>query len=327
MSSRLCVVSCLIPSHVDLCNLHLLPDKSCDLSHDLLWPIYKSRDVSHDRSQHWYPTPAFPLWITDTITRLGRLPKQDVKSTSYLGITPVRNSRTWTTERHGDLTMTLEQASLSKMTSTSREVKGKGWSKDWRIRYLPETNDTSPKALSNLKCPFDTIPKPKDSVPAEFTENVQHLLSSQDTRAPYTGYYARLNNVLVSVSNVYSVWFEVRIWGNKFECFRLAQNELRLKNHPLPRINFILLKQSREPSQPPSRTEGPSELTIQRPFAGAVAAATALVEKEQRPPTPFDDPSSNEDEYRPKLLRSKNLLKVRRARDDFWRRVNDEGEF
>jgi len=40
------------------------------------------------------------------------------------------------------------------------------------------------------------------------------------------------------------------------------------------------------------------------PFAEAVAAATTLVEKEQkeRPPTPFDDPSSNkdDDEYRPK---------------------------
>jgi len=76
------------------------------------------------------------------------------------------------TERHSDLTVTLEQASLSKMTSTPRDVKGKSRSKDWRIRYLPETDDIAPEALSNLKCPFDTIPKPKDSVPAEFTENV-----------------------------------------------------------------------------------------------------------------------------------------------------------
>jgi len=105
------------------------------------------------------------------------------------------------------------------MTSTPRDVKGKGRSKDWRIHYLPKTDNTSPEALSNLKCPFDTIPEPKDSVPAEFTENVQHLLSSQDTGAPYTGYYARLNNALVSVSNVYGIWFEVHVRGNKFECF------------------------------------------------------------------------------------------------------------
>jgi len=98
-------------------------------------------------------------------------------------------------------------------------MKGKSRSKDWCIRYLPKTNDTSPEALSNLKCPFDTVPKPKDSVPAEFTENVQHLLSSQETGAPYTGYYARLNGALVSVSNVYGIWFEVHVRENKFECF------------------------------------------------------------------------------------------------------------
>ena len=134
------------------------------------------------------------------------------------------------------------------MTLTPRDVKGKSRSKDWRTRYLPKSDDITPEALSNLKCPFNTIPKPKDSVPAEFTKNVQHLLSSQETGAPYTGYYARLNNALVSVSNVYGIWFEVCVQGNKFECFRLARNELGLKNHPLPGINFILLEQSREPS-------------------------------------------------------------------------------
>jgi len=187
------------------------------------------------------------------------------------------------------------------MTSTSRDTKGKGWSKDWHIRYLPESDDTSSKALGNLKCPFNTVPKPKDSIPAEFTENVQHLLSSQDTGAPYTGYYARLNNALVSVSNVYGVWFEVHVWENKFECFRLAWNELGLKNHPLPGINFILLEQTGVPTQPPSCAEGPSE---PMPFAEAVTATTKAVQEEQakRPPTLFEDPSSDEDddEYKPR---------------------------
>jgi len=191
------------------------------------------------------------------------------------------------------------------MTSTPRDVKGKSQSKDWRIRYLPETDDIAPEALSSLKCPFDTIPEPKDSVPAEFTENIQHLLSSQETGAPYTGYYARLNNTLVSVSNVYGVWFEVRVWGNKFECFRLAWQELGLKNHPLLGINFISLEQSGEPSWPPSHTEGPSEPKHTMPFAEAITAATEAVQKEQemRPLTPFEDPSddeSDDEDYKPK---------------------------
>jgi len=195
------------------------------------------------------------------------------------------------------------------MTSTPRDMKGKSWSKDWRVCYLPETNDIAPEALSNLKCPFDTIPKPKDSVPAEFTENVRHLLSSQETGAPYTGYYARLNNALVSVSNVYGVWFEVRIQGNKFECFRLAWQELRLKNHPLPGINFISLEQSGEPSWPLSHAEGPSQ-PQNIPFAEAMKAATEVVEKEQweRPSTPFDNPSSDEDKDEDRRPRYKDVF-------------------
>jgi len=190
------------------------------------------------------------------------------------------------------------------MTSTPRDIKGKSWSKDWHICYLPETDDITPEALSNLKCPFNTIPEPKDSVPAEFTENVWHLLSSQETGAPYTGYYTRLNNALVSVSNVYGIWFEVRVRGNKFECFRLAWNELGLKNHPLPGINFISLEQSGEPSWPLSCAEGPSQPQT-TPFEEAIKAATEVVLREQkeRPLMPFDDPSSDkegEEDYRPK---------------------------
>ena len=46
-------------------------------------------------------TPALPLWNTDTITTLGWLPNWDVRSTSYLGNTPVRklqNQDDWKTQ-------------------------------------------------------------------------------------------------------------------------------------------------------------------------------------------------------------------------------------
>jgi len=65
-----------------------------------------------------------------------------------------------------------------------------------------------------------------------------------------------------------------------------------------------LLEQSGEPSQPPSRAEGPSQPQT-TPFEEAIRAATEVVQREQkeRPPTPFDDPSSDkeeEEDYRPK---------------------------
>ena len=194
------------------------------------------------------------------------------------------------------------------MSLTPREpTEKKTKSRDWCIRYLAESEDTSAAALSVLKCLFNTIPEPKDSVPAEFTEKVRHLQGGQNG-APYTGYYAMLNNALVSVSNVYGVWFEVCLWGNKFECFRLARTELRLINHPLPGINFPLLKQSgtptRPPTRPPSRAEGgPTEERPREPGSGmfskeelATMFPTTTKESPKRVPTPDDDPSSDEEE-------------------------------
>jgi len=194
----------------------------------------------------------------------------------------------------------------TKISLTPRDLKGKGWSRDWHICYLPESNNISPEVLGILKCPFNTIPEPKDSIPAEFTEKVQHLLGSQQTGAPYTGYYTRLNNALVSVSNVYSIWFEVCLQENKFECFQLAWSELELKNHPLPGINFKLLKQTRVPTQPP--TWPPSYIETQ-PIEGgglftleqlATAMTSAPQEQPKRIPTPFKDPSSNKDKPKDK---------------------------
>ena len=194
------------------------------------------------------------------------------------------------------------------MTSTPREpIEKKSRSRDWRIRYLPESDNISAEALSVLKCPFWTIPEPKDSVPTEFTEKTRHLQGGQNG-APYTGYYATLNNALISVSNVYGVWFEVRLRENKFECFRLARKELGLKNHPLPGINFIQLEQSglstQPPTRPPSRIEErPTEERPRETGSGLLSGeqlatifSSASREALKRAPTPHDDSDSEEEE-------------------------------
>jgi len=51
----MCCISLDSKLCLDLCNPHSLQDKSCDVSHDLLWPIDKSCDISCDQS--WRPMP------------------------------------------------------------------------------------------------------------------------------------------------------------------------------------------------------------------------------------------------------------------------------
>jgi len=207
--------------------------------------------------------------------------------------------------------VTLEQASVltNKMTSTPRDsTRKKPQSKDWRIRYLSEDDNVSPEALSILKCPFNTIPEPKDTVPTEFAERVKYLVGGQG-QAPYTGYYATYNNVLISVSNVYSVWFEVHLRDNRFECFRLAQPELRLKNCPLLGLDLPLLDRTGEATRPPSWAEVVKEQSTQVQTAvpqtqlgsgifttEQLATMAAGCKETKRPLTPFDDPSDSEDE-------------------------------
>jgi len=93
MSSRSCVVPRSIPSHILTCVIF-----TRSLTSHVMYHV-----ISPDA---WLPTPTFPVWFTNTLTKLGWLPNWITCTLSYLGNTPVGNSRTWMTERHGDLTVT-----------------------------------------------------------------------------------------------------------------------------------------------------------------------------------------------------------------------------
>jgi len=73
-----------------------------------------------------FPMPPFPLWFTNMLTRLGYLPNWITCLLSSLGITPVRNPRTWTTERHGDLTVTPEACLLAPPCTLCACFRGQG---------------------------------------------------------------------------------------------------------------------------------------------------------------------------------------------------------
>jgi hypothetical protein len=63
--------------------------------------------------------------------------------------------------------------------------------------------------LDVLQCPFpiETLEQ-NDYVPAQFTQNLKHLVAGQE-QAPWTGYYIMYQGAKLTVSNVYGIWFEI----------------------------------------------------------------------------------------------------------------------
>ena len=144
------------------------------------------------------------------------------------------------------------------MTSTpsgskekQKTPEGLGIPTDWCVHAIDQPTEES---LAVLDLPFETKPETKDTVPSEFSEQVRHLVGGQDIivrkdgkevskKAPFTAYYACYKGALLALSNVYGVWFEIRLRaGNTYECFRLARPSLQLKDCPMKGINYARLK-------------------------------------------------------------------------------------
>jgi len=188
------------------------------------------------------------------------------------------------------------------MTSTpSQRKKGKtpeglGIPTDWRLRYIePPTEEF----LNSLTLPFLTILEPKDTVPAEFCQNVKHLITGTEG-APITGYYTLYHGqggtAKVLVSNVYGVWFEARQRGDKFECFRLARDVLDLKNLPLPGLSYNKLMTTSLPFEP-SRAPTPAPKdTPAPPHSGPASRDADPVDDREMPPSRADVSSDDEEE-------------------------------
>jgi len=178
------------------------------------------------------------------------------------------------------------------MTSTpsgskekQKTPEGLGIPTDWRIRAI---NQPTEESLAVLDLPFKTKPETKDTVPSEFSERVRHLVGGQDIvvridgkevskKAPFTAYYACFKGALLALSNIYGVWFKIRLRaGNTYECFQLAQPSLQLKDCPMKGINYARLKLTslpitRAPSQATSPVRlAPLETTMVTPHDGDV---------------------------------------------------------
>jgi len=144
---------------------------------------------------------------------------------------------------------------MTLMTLTPMGLKGKQQTPeglsiptDWCVCTIDQpTSDL----LNKLRLPFKTILEPKDTVPAEFSGGVCHLVGGQTTKikggttltAPFTSDYALFNGALLAIFNVNRVWFKIHLRENNiYKCHCLAQPSLCLKDHPLDGINYERLK-------------------------------------------------------------------------------------
>jgi len=86
---------------------------------------------------------------------------------------------------------------------------------------------------------MEAMPEQQDTMPAEYTTNTQFLVSGTAEGPPWTGYYVHLPGACLAVTNIYSMWFELRHRKTEFEAHRLAQEGLSLIDAPLKGINYV----------------------------------------------------------------------------------------
>jgi len=172
---------------------------------------------------------------------------------------------------------------------------GLGIPTDWRVCAIDQPTEES---LAVLDLPFETKPETKDTVPSKFSERIRHLVGGQDIviridgkevtkKAPFTAYYACFKGALLALSNIYGVWFKIRLRaGNTYKCFRLARPSLQLKDCPLKGINYARLKLTSLPiTRAPSQATSPVRLvpldtTMVTPHDGDVFHKTNPDERE-----------------------------------------------
>ena len=86
--------------------------------------------------------------------------------------------------------------------------------------------------LAKLEFPFKCTPKPKDSVPAEFTKNLTHLQGGQKG-APWARYYTNYHSAKVAVAMAYGVWCKIKFTpGNQFYAIHVTQPSFQLNMPP-----------------------------------------------------------------------------------------------
>jgi hypothetical protein len=87
--------------------------------------------------------------------------------------------------------------------------KGKSSLSNWRTKSSKEIPTC--EALTALQCLFkvDNLEQ-RDYIPSEYTQNLEHFNVDQKI-TPWTRYFATHQGMKLAVTNLYGVWFEVKL--------------------------------------------------------------------------------------------------------------------
>ena len=107
----------------------------------------------------------------------------------------------------------------------------------WTPQEIPHNGDWKSKGLDKVpmeeecaavRLPFEIYPESVDCYGSKFTINLRHLVTSQESGTPWTGYYATFKGAKLVVSNMFGAWFEIERRNDKWQAVRLARTELKL---------------------------------------------------------------------------------------------------
>jgi hypothetical protein len=130
--------------------------------------------------------------------------------------------------------------------------------KDWRLRVLHEFKGDNVvptlAALVKLKFPFDVTPETTVSIPDEYTKGVQFYENTTDPDlVPWTGYYATYHGARLAVTNVFSVWVEIKKTSEGWRAVRVVQAGIRVSHWPVEGMDVDAFEASRDIIKPPPK--------------------------------------------------------------------------
>jgi hypothetical protein len=95
------------------------------------------------------------------------------------------------------------------------------------------------------------MPEQSDNIPSEYMVGMQFYdINMPGNVLPWTGYWARVDGMNITVANAFGVWFELQKDHDTWAAVRPARLGIHCNDWPMAGIDTIALKASGKPLPP-----------------------------------------------------------------------------